>query len=43
MACDMIIAADNSDFGYPEVPVIEHRQVCIHILQRLVGRMRRLN
>ena len=41
MACDMVIAADNSDFGYPGVPVIGAPPgMHTWFLQRLVGRMK---
>ena len=41
MVCDMVIAADNSDFGYPGVPVIGAPPgMHTWFLQRLVGRMK---
>ena len=41
MACDMVIAADNSDFGYPGVPVIGAPPgMHTWFLQRLIGRMK---
>ena len=40
-ACDMIIAADDSDFGYPGVPNLAAPPgMHVWFLQRLIGRMR---
>ncbi len=40
-ACDMVIAADDSDFGYPGVPVIGAPPgMHTWFLQRLIGRMK---
>jgi len=41
MACDMIVAADDADFGYPGVPNLAAPPgMHVWFLQRLVGRMR---
>ena len=41
MACDIVIAADNSDFGYPGVPAIAAPPgMHTWFLQRLIGRMK---
>lgn len=41
MGCDMIVAADNSDFGYPGVPNLAGPPgMHVWFLQRLIGRMR---
>lgn len=40
-ACDMIIAADDADFGYPGVPNLAAPPgMHVWILQRLIGRMK---
>ena len=40
-ACDMIIAADDADFGYPGVPNLAGPPgMYVWFLQRLIGRMR---
>lgn len=40
-ACDMIIAADDADFGYPGVPNLAGPPgMHVWYLQRLIGRMR---
>jgi enoyl-CoA hydratase len=40
-ACDMVIAADNADFGYPGVPNLAGPPgMHVWFLQRLIGRMR---
>lgn len=41
MGCDMIIAADDADFGYPGVPNLAAPPgMHVWFLQRLIGRMR---
>jgi enoyl-CoA hydratase/carnithine racemase len=40
-ACDMVIAADDADFGYPSVPNLAGPPgMHVWFLQRLIGRMR---
>jgi len=41
MACDMIVASDDADFGYPGVPNLAGPPgMHVWFLQRLIGRMR---